>query len=116
MEELNKKLAKWAGFFYGWSDNPKTMETEGGWYYPLANPKTCMQVDLPNFTQSLDTCFKWLMPKVIGKIMSEQECSSDVAYGILFKKWLQELELMIPEASLSLCLSIEKLIDGEKKG
>ena len=62
-----------------------------------------------NFTQSLDACFKWLVPIAIDKIMAEQECSSDVAYAVLFKKWLQELELIIPKAALALCKTIEKL-------
>ena len=52
--------------------------------------------------------------KAIDKIMADQQCSSDVAYAILFKKWLQELELIIPKAAPALCLAIEKLIDGEK--
>ncbi len=44
----------------------------------------------------LDNLFQYAMPKVIEMIMAEQECSSDLAYAILFKKWLQKLELDIP--------------------
>ena len=62
-------------------------------------------------TQSLDTSFRLLVPKAIDKIMADQQCSSDIAYAILFKKWLQELELIIPKAALALCLAISKLID-----
>ncbi len=44
----------------------------------------------------LNSLFCHTVPKVIDKIMAEQECSSDLAYAILFKKWLQKLELDIP--------------------
>ncbi|KKM93459.1 hypothetical protein LCGC14_1208100 [marine sediment metagenome] len=44
----------------------------------------------------LNNLFKYAVPKAIDKIMYEQECSSDLAYDILFKKWLQELQLDMP--------------------
>jgi len=71
--------------------------------------------ELPDFPESLDACFKWLVPKAIDEIMAEQGCSSDAAYAILFKKWLQKLELIIPKTALAFCLAIEKLIDKEAK-
>jgi hypothetical protein len=41
--------------------------------------------------------------------MSEQECSSDLAYAILFKKWLQKLELDIPNHEGTLYWTIEEI-------
>ncbi len=96
--ELNKKLAEWAGWKQVINYNDPSLNEE----HP------------PNFTNSLDAIFKWLVPLAIDKIMSDQECSSDLAYAILFKKWLQELELDIPYHAPTLCLAIEKLIEEEK--
>ena len=50
----------------------------------------------PQPRMDLNSLFKYAVPIAIDKIMAEQECSSDLAYWILFKKWLQELELDIP--------------------
>ena len=107
-DTLNKKLAEWAGF--------QTMT----WInYPTRSPRIVKTPDgvvgsmeLIDFTESLDACFKWLVPEAIDKIMSEQECGSDLAYDILFKKWLWKLELIIPKAALALCQAIGELIDG----
>ena len=97
MNELNKKLTEWVGI-----SPMKLMIISKG------------EITYGGFTQSLDACFKWLVPKVIDTLMAEQECSSDLAYAILFNRWLLELQLIIPESALALCLAIEKLIDGEK--
>ena len=123
MEELNKKLAEWAGFFYGHSRNLETMNYEGGWHYPLATKGACMAVDLPNFTQSLDACFKWLEPKIgiysmwrgrpiyisIPKEVPVSEHNvevwNDMDYGYAYDK---------DSLAMAFCLAIEKLIDGAK--
>jgi len=44
--------------------------------------------------------------------IAEQQCSSDLAYAILFKKWLQELELDMPHPALALFCVLEKENDG----
>ena len=107
-QELNKKLAEWAGFKYQVCSSVRRG-------YCWVDPQYGDHAETPpNFIQSLDACFRWIVPKAIDRIMAEHECSSDVAYAILFKKWLQELELIIPNAALSLCLAIEKLIDEVK--
>ena len=62
----------------------------------------------------LNNLWKYAVPTVIDRIMTEQECSSDVAYGILFKKWLQELELNIPHAALALFWAIYKCLGGKE--
>jgi len=120
-QELNKKLAEWAGFE---RSNSTQIETPWDIYTLWSKPdnkflrKPLAKGSLYRalcFTQSLDACLKWLVPLAIDKIMAEQECSSDLAYAILFKKWLQELELIIPKAALALCKAIEKLIDNERR-
>ena len=104
-QKLNRKLADWAGLscFH---------DLTGGLFYACNGQD---DFEMCNFTQSLDVCFRQLVPRAIDEIMAEQECSSDVAYAILFQKWLQELELIIPNAALALCLAIEKLMKLEVK-
>ena len=104
-EELTRKLAEWRGF----TNIRKGTEGLVG-----VSPDGNTLVGL-HFPQSLDTCFQWLVPKAIDRIMAEHECSSDIAYSILFKWWLRELELNMGEPALTLNLAIGKLIDNEQK-
>ena len=112
-QKLNRRLAEWAGFTSAYPDEVWSMWVLWG----KPDPVTLIRKKIAsgtlskglNFTQSLDVCFMWLVPMAIEEIMAEYGCSSDVAYAILFTKWLQELDLIIPEAALALCLAIEKL-------
>lgn len=114
MLKLKRKLAEFAGFKQADIKKHYYFEVGGERLPKWIEPGRDWHIKLPDFPESLDACFKWPVPKVIDKLMAEQECSSDLAYAILFKKWLQELELIIPEAALALCLAIEKLIDKEE--
>jgi hypothetical protein len=67
-QELNKKLAEWAEFVYdegaeyvggGGNDN----QLMHGLWYPPDNNHVGSPLP-PPFTQSLDACFKWLIPKL----------------------------------------------------
>ena len=126
MNKLNEKLAKWAGFEW-WSIHPQEDLTLGCRYLQLLGvevllpddkgdmPHMCicedgLQISAPDFTNSLDACNKWLVPKAIVTIMEQQECGFDNALGILFKKWQQEITT-IEFIRLALCLAIEKIID-----
>ena len=98
---LNKKLLEWAGF------KIEQVEVQGLLdvlvYSPDGSP--CRFSDL-SFTQSLDACFKWLMPNL------EKQLG-----GKAFNQWLGDNALFIlasKNPALALCLAIEKLIDGEK--
>ena len=80
MEELNKKLAEWAGFkqrgmsytgFHIWV-NPneirhfdRSMREQQGEEYPRM-PDKDKHYQCPNFTESLDACFKWLVPRLFS--------------------------------------------------
>ena len=80
-KEQLKELWKWCGF----------KEGTHGWLYEPDKPV------MPIFPElTLNNLFKIAVPKAIDKIMAQRECSSDLAYAILFKKWLQKLELDIP--------------------
>ena len=76
-----------------------------------SNPKGQECTRYPDFLHDLNACFRWLVPPTIDRIMAEQGCSSDLAYAILFKRWLQELELIIPRAAEALCQAILKMLD-----
>ena len=62
-EELNEKLAKWAGFTYDPPDEKARrvgLIPCGMWIAPDGN----FDSELPDFTHSLDDCFEWLVPKL----------------------------------------------------
>ncbi len=67
-QKLNKKLAEWAGLKqvprYDGTDMSNPL-----WLYPDGNHDNLC----PGFTQSLDACFKWLVPKVICKEFAKED-------------------------------------------
>jgi len=127
MDELNKKLAEWAGFkeadikkYYYW-------EIGGERVAKWIEPNTDYHCKLPNFTQSLDVCFKWLVPKLftwsIGKNWELQsdftikengiKASVDLHYVDPDKyDQIKPSEAIAETPALALCLAIEKLIDS----
>ena len=118
-KELNEKLAKWAGITQAqmkeWVMHPtgEEISVEGK---PLKI--------YPNFTSSLDACFKWLVPNL------EASGSASVFRGIEFnvgdigeKPWQCILfaknghdytEGYADTPALALCKAIEKLIDKRR--
>ena len=89
-QELNKKLAEWAGLHPRERSDGHTIE----------------RIDQPNFTQSLDACFKWLVPEAHNKL-------GDIKFYNLMAHWIRDT-IYGKEPALILCLAIEKLIDGGK--
>ena len=69
-----------------------------------------------NYTQSLDACFKWLVPKLSMTRLAYKYYLCSMTYeatvwakdGIWREGWSED------NAALALCLAIEKLIDGGK--
>lgn len=95
-----------------WEQCEFTIYVDGGyitWYYH--NGKI-FGFEPP--TIDLNNLFKYAVPVVIDKIMAEQECSSDVAYAILFKRWLQELELNIQKPALTLYQVCYEALGGKE--
>ncbi len=130
--ELNKKLAEWAGFnlidtqFYEHSFGNSEVEL---WLEPSG---LTAQGGVPNFTQSLDACFKWLVPKVLEEHTIIESYSFKQESGLYYsetcvwnrderqlkgklvgKAFIQDFDLERANA-LAPCLAIEKLIDGGK--
>ena len=105
--ELNKKLAEWAG----WKevDFPLIFNLETPIIRGIVQGQP-MRAEF--FTQSLDACFNWLVPKGIEKLMS---CgfSSMTAYTILLDR-MRDLIIWKGNApALALCLAISKIDRGE---
>ena len=111
LAEKNRKLAEWAGFrqVVGYW---QVKWQEVTWEYPDGD--YCPDDSLPNFTQSLDACFKWLVPKLLA--------THEVTLHH-WDKWEADLFAKVPLSldsgvvtaetlALALCLAIEKLIDG----
>jgi len=120
-QELNRKLAKWAGL-----KSEIHVESEHKWerfrapdgsYHPLLD-----------FTQSLDACFKWLVPKLqdkghnINLLAFEHEgFKADISDCVFTQTAMSGYDpyrstIGIGEdkvAALALCLAIEKVIDSE---
>jgi len=99
--ELNKKLAKWAGF--KWQPITET------WLYPSEG----LRLELPDFSQSLDACFKWLVPKLTGEWTIAIANGHDFPYVATVKNLGSSTKVGNTPA-LALCRAIEKLIEGEK--
>lgn len=99
-KELNKKLAEWAGF----------KEKGTGYVWPDRRFDK-----VPDFTESLDACFRWLVPK-LHQVTIIQEFNSEAYADVViqpeyeylhYKEWAET-------PALALCLAIEQLIDKEK--
>ena len=107
-EDLNEKLLKFAGFVKV--------------YYRFPNPsgKYQWQKDgvaqgwLPNFIESLDACFKWLVPKYIAEASTLPMGLTSIMsiYAFLFAEWLKVMRHKV-EPTLALCKVIEELIDNK---
>lgn len=111
-KELNKKLLEFAGFKFG------HIKGEGNYYsYLSSDEKFYGCID---FTESLDACFKWLVPKVLEKLIPV----SILAYPVSGKypnigfhcELNGEAKQYPTEAgnpALALCKAIEQLIDKQ---
>ena len=124
-KELNKKLAEWAGFIKassGW--------VEGVWKFPFDGTNMGSMVDqsyqvLPDFTSSLDACFKWLVPKLdsLGWYLTlrshvySRDLVRNPDYEAALATGSERIRITAHDfnSALALCLAIEKLIDGGSK-
>ena len=106
-QEQIKRFWEWCGFkikrtYHDFYELESPLKEQYWFGLPPCPIKNYPPIDLNNL-------FLYAVPKVIDIIMAEQECSSDVAYAILFKKWLQELELDIPNHDGTLFWALDKV-------
>jgi hypothetical protein len=109
-QELNKKLAEWAGFQLSQgatSNHPYTIAPDGT-VLGIAHPAPL------NFTSSLDACFKWLVPKLWDSGVISLRIAQDKE-GKYWAFILPVCEVEGETPALALCKAIEQLIDGESK-
>lgn len=99
-QELNKKLAEWAGFKPLAKGNHQHIRPDGTISYPFDYT--------PNFTQSLDACFKWLAPK-LNKPLTLYKMATVEFWTVKIGATIQSRD---DSLALALCLAIEKLIDA----
>ena len=118
-QELKRKLLVWAGFTFGEYDYSSNYELL---FYPDGK-KVFIDSSL-DFTNSLDACFKWLVPKLYSELeIDDMEIKTDSrrdGYGYAcalfgYTKHLQSHSEYVTSPALALCLVIEKLIDEEGK-
>ena len=123
MNELNEKLAEFAGFQRG--KGRKTFKKEGGtlyidtsvwWLTPIVSGYRGEYEHLPNFTRSLDACFKWLVPKLTdyGVLIYSHVQHKKWEVSLLHEQTGQAHTAVAGTPALAFCLAIEKLVDGEK--
>jgi len=98
-KELNRELTEWADVEEYYTD-------EDG----------CQQRKVIQFTQSLDACFKHLVPKVLIKIPKIYgQIRAEEAFKLLLRFWAdRRTQMDEPDIdALALCLVIEQLIDSK---
>ncbi len=108
-DPLLEKLAKWAGL-------EGLVYKVGVWHLWWYFDNNGREERLPIFPESLDACFKWLVPKVARKLADIDLSTDREAMYKLFSLWIEEFWLPREQPislALALCLAIEKLI-GEK--
>ena len=107
-EALNKKLTEWAGFKLDFSLGHSGTAIDPGGNHIRG---------MPNFTQSLDACFKWLVPRA-------SEDNYEVALSTEGKNYYAELfgvgqgdhlQAKAETPALAVCLAIEELIDAKEQ-
>lgn len=111
MEELNKKLAEWAGFEYIEYQMCECHPDRIGkyWRKPIGGWHSN---DTPIFTDSIDTCFKWLVPK-LGEILIQLDNYRGDWVCTIVTNRIKYYAACANTQSLALCLTIEKLIEDK---
>ena len=115
-KELNKKLAEWAEF--------KDVEIDDlgnliYWKGSASETKNWGWGKVPRFTESLDGCFKWLVPKLSHiDIIAKPQNNNTIIYVYpdhTSKTYEQTYANFVntENVALALCLAIEKLIDNQ---
>lgn len=123
---LNEKIAKWLGFKLIYND--WDTEEEFPYFIPSGKPKRTHMIDaipMPNFTESMDACIKWIVSKIDTFEISydyQEIDSTEQSYHVSVYKIIDEntagyKEFNAKDESLptAFCLAVEKLIDAQNK-
>ncbi len=119
-QELNKKLAIWSGWtFIPYKSHPELHYkiNDSCWLEPGYNKQTLehWQFNTPEFTGSLDACFKWLVPKLDHvSIVMNVAPSGDVFWNAHIEEKYKTANTSETPA-MALCLAVSKLIDSKER-
>ncbi len=117
VRELNLKLAKWAGLTQvNIFDVPNTYAEYGFMHFLTHDNKIAMD---KLFTESLDSCFKWLIPKlkqthafILRNYVNTSTYEIETVGAMVGYTTQRALG---DNPALTICLAINKLIDSEAK-
>ena len=111
-QKLNEKIAKWVGFKFKVFRNDAKLWTE----FPDGNyVDTEHELDaMPDFAIDLNACFKWFPMRIstFGVRSVSPLAGGYVGHAIIQEKLFDHVDA---EAAISLCLAVEKGIDGGAK-
>ena len=105
LQKLNKKLAKWTDIKdYTIYSNIANAE--------FTDPYSKQHAYSLLFTNSLDVCFKWLVPKLVSGDLHIEWYTTDEDTAVTIKRGTDTISFVCQSnPALALCLAIEKLID-----
>lgn len=112
IDQYNEKLVKWLG----WQFSPF------GYWYDVGKDAHKKRRPNPRFTDSLDLCFKWLVPKLIEQNRWSIQLESKPSFPNTFfatisdslNPHLATFRVQADTPALALCFAIAQLIDKEK--
>ena len=111
IDNLDKELAEYIGF--KWIPQTEGEPWSEHWIDPdgIVYGKLC-----PNFTGSIDTCFKWLALK-LERIEVMWDFTSKQIYASIqtHHPYMEYYAFDDDNLAFALCLAVKKLIDEEKK-
>jgi len=119
-EELNEKLVKWR-----WPD-ASIVTTPRGTFGVVFDGETTMPIYPELFTDSLDACFKYLVPKLWGMpdfLLLDYQFNAYTrnlellrhSWFLVFEDDKKSADGLAESPSMALCLAFNKLIEEEKK-
>ena len=108
MQELNEKLARWAGFRPVMGQlSVQIWSTPDGVHITRSS-------DMPDFTSDLNACFKWLVPKLQSmSLRMPATLRGDYTFICDIQGMRYSGHAQTP--ALALCRAIEQLIDKERE-
>lgn len=114
---MNEKLAKWR-----WPDVDDLIEVDEEHIFMVWHSKGT-NLTIHRFTESLDACFKWLVPKLSFPtilLSSDAECDGtpcwlcELSERDVYDQVTTQVSQWAETPALALCKAIEQLIDKEQ--
>jgi hypothetical protein len=113
-EAINKKLAEWAGFRYDEDGEfvNGMWANLSGWSRPGEKVRF---PEVPEFTDSLDLCFQYLVPKLVDYYLDMLSLDGTIQHhAAVLSTWASVLHTASATSpALALCKAIEQLIEAE---